>query len=282
MSTMGLQQVLENEAGQDVAESIMKHLTTRRHENMLHLVSKRMHGHAYRSNVPIVLNMDEMNNTAQRVAYLANVDENVQKLNNVQGYSVRMNGIASVPDARRCLYDVLRLDTEKPRTLSRLAVGFSDMPLLSDAERKVGDFLADDSVQSRLGLAGLDLRFSDTDNTHHDAPDFVRRLTTLESLVLRARYVADFAPNFQDLVHLKKLSIGRRSEDGNDGDLPVREFPSFINALPVLEHLDMSGFFEEDTGQGPAAQRVVDLKHLVGLTYLDLSDNYLMEVCGTP
>ena len=82
-------------------------------------------------------------------------------------------------------------------------------------------------------------------------------------------------------MHLKKLSIGRRSEDGNDGDLPVREFPSFINALPVLEHLDMSGFFEEDTGQGLVAQTVLDLSYLVGLMYLELSENYLITVCGT-
>jgi len=62
---------------------------------------------------------------------------------------------------------------------------------------------------------------------------------------------------------------------------PIRDFLSFISALPLLEHLDMSGFFEEEGGQGPFAQKVVDLRHLVGLTYLDLSDNYLTQVCGT-
>jgi len=109
---------------------------------------------------------------------------------------VRMDGIESVPHARQCLRDFLRLHTTKPRTLSRLTVGFNNMPLLLDAEWKVVDFLELVSVQARLGLTGLDLEFSDSDATHHDAPDFMRQLTTLESLVLRGRHIVDFAPNF--------------------------------------------------------------------------------------
>jgi len=72
---------------------------------------------------------------------------------------------------------------------------------------------------------------------------------------------------------LKKLSIGRQFEDDDEKYLPIRDFPSFISAVPLLEHLDISGFLEKEGGQVLVALKVVDLRHLFGLMYLDLSDN---------
>jgi len=76
MSSTSLLSVLEETAGQDRTESIMKHRKHHetREESMLHLVSTRMHSHAYRSNMPIFLHINQMHNIAQQVAYLAKVE----------------------------------------------------------------------------------------------------------------------------------------------------------------------------------------------------------------
>jgi hypothetical protein len=270
---MRLMDVLQEGAGQDVTDSLMRHLHDREYENMLHLVCMRMHHLAHHSNVNVTLNMAEMTDLSTQKAYLAKINNDIRLLKNVQSYHVSMRAITSASAAVRCLDEFLRQKTERPRILSGLHIQLV-VPLPSDVEHVLNDFRVLGSQQANPALwTGLELSFSNTDFIDCFAPDFVTFFTALECLSIRDRHVVHFSPGYQDLRNLKKLSIGRGSHD-EDFDLAPRELPAFLNVLPSLEYLDISGFFEENSDD----TKNVDLQHLIGLTHLDMSSNYLMRV----
>jgi len=272
---MNLLDVLQERAGQDLTDSLMQHLHDREYENMLHLVCMRMHSLAHRSSVNVTLDMAEITDAITQKAYLAKLENDIRLLKNVQSYHVSIRAITSASAAVHCLNEFLRVHTVRPRILSGLDIQLAEVPLPSDAEHLVRDFLVPNSQQANLALwTGLELAFSNTHHTDGAAPDFVRLLTALECLYMKDRNIVQFSPGYHDLRKLKKLSIGRRTEDGDEDLLAPRELPAFLNALPALEHLNISGFFEQSNDES----KTVDLQHLVGLTYLDLSDNYLMQV----
>jgi len=114
------------------------------------------------------------------------------------------------------------------------------------------------------------------------APEWIAQHVGLEHLSLSENQIQEFPPQYADLVNLRSLWIG------NDifviAYVPMQgvRFPDFIYALPRLESLDISGFFE-----GRPSQEVDDffvpvlsiqMERLTHLTSLNLSANRLRVV----
>jgi len=109
------------------------------------------------------------------------------------------------------------------------------------------------------------------------APEWIAQHVGLEHLDLSENKIQEFPPQYADLVNLRSLSIG--NDISRLGYVPMQgvRFPDFIYALPRLESLDISGFFE-----GRPSREVDDffvpvlsiqMERLTHLTSLNMSAN---------
>jgi len=92
------------------------------------------------------------------------------------------------------------------------------------------------------------------------------------------KQIALYSKEFYELTHLTWWYIDRMMDEDIEEIVITREFPSFVNAMPKLLHLDVDKMFEwheEDIFTSP---KNVDFQHLLGLKHLSMACNYLREV----
>ena len=90
--------------------------------------------------------------------------------------------------------------------------------------------------------------------------------------------IALYSKEFYELTHLTWWYIDRMIDEDIEETIITREFPSFVNAMPKLLHLDVNKIFEWHEEDIFTAPTNLDFQHLLGLKYLSMACNYLREV----
>ena len=92
------------------------------------------------------------------------------------------------------------------------------------------------------------------------------------------KQVALLSNDFYDITHLSWWYVDRMTDEEIDENIITRIFPSFVNVMPNLVHLDVDKMFEWYEQDIVMAPTNVDFQYLGGLTHLSMACNYLREV----
>jgi len=92
------------------------------------------------------------------------------------------------------------------------------------------------------------------------------------------KQIALLSNEFYDITHLSWWYIDRMMDEEIDENVITRKFPSFVNVMPNLVHLDVDKIFEWHEEEMAMAPTNVDFQYLGSLTHLSMACNYLREV----